>query len=82
MPTVPRWYLINCGSQAVARGSCLSQVLDRGALAVARAAILCASHVRDRGALTGAQTETWSQELNRGAQADAHGTVPCASQRY
>jgi len=41
------------GSQAAARGSCLSQVPDRLAGAVARGAFRCASHVLDRGAQAG-----------------------------
>jgi hypothetical protein len=40
--------LINRGGQAVARGSCLSQVPDRGGQAVARGSYL--SQVPDRGA--------------------------------
>jgi hypothetical protein len=47
------------GGQAVARGSCLSQVLDRDAEAVARGCtVSCASQV-----------------LHRGAQAVAHGAA-------
>jgi hypothetical protein len=41
---------------AVARGSCLSQILDRGAEATARGAARCTSHVLDRGAQAGAKT--------------------------
>jgi len=40
----------------VARGSCLSHVLGRGAEAVARVAARCASQVLDRGVQAGAQT--------------------------
>ena len=36
--------------QALARGNCLSQVLDRGAEAAARGAVSCASQELDRGA--------------------------------
>jgi hypothetical protein len=41
--------LDHCG-RAVARGSCLSQILDRGAGAAARGAVPCASQVLNRGA--------------------------------
>jgi hypothetical protein len=40
---------LNRGAQTDARGSCLSQVLDRGALAAARDFVTCASEVLDRG---------------------------------
>jgi hypothetical protein len=42
--------VLSRGGQAVARGSCLSQVLGRDAEAVASGAVPCASHVRHRGA--------------------------------
>jgi hypothetical protein len=42
--------LLDRNGQAVARGSCLSQVLGRGAQAAARGPVLCSSQVLDRGA--------------------------------
>jgi hypothetical protein len=60
--------ILDRGGQAVARGSCLLQVLDRGvvpclsqvrdrgAQAVARGVARCASHVLDRGVQFGAQS--------------------------
>jgi hypothetical protein len=57
------------GGQAVARGSCLSQVLDRAAQAVARAAVPCASQVLGRGAQAVARgtARCASHVLDRGA---------------
>jgi hypothetical protein len=42
--------VLDRGGQAVACGSCLSQVLDHSAQAAARKAVLCASQVLDCGA--------------------------------
>jgi hypothetical protein len=58
-------------SQAVALGSCLSQVLDRGAQAVVRGAVSCASQVLDRGAEVAARgaARCASHIRDRGAQA-------------
>jgi len=47
--------IVRC-SQAVARGSCLSQVLDRDVQATARGAARCLSHVLDCGVQAGAHT--------------------------
>jgi hypothetical protein len=45
--------VLDRGGQVVAHGSCLSQILDRGAVAAARGAARCASHVLDRSAQAG-----------------------------
>jgi hypothetical protein len=42
--------VLDCGGQALARGSCLSQLLNRGAQVVSRGAVPSASQVLDRGA--------------------------------
>ena len=61
------------GGQAVAPGSCLSQVLGRDAKAVARGAVPCASQELDRGAQVAARgaARCASHVLDRGAQAGA-----------
>jgi hypothetical protein len=66
--------------QAVARGSCLSQVFDRFAEIVTHGAVPWTSHVRDLGAQAGAQTAACSQVPDRSAQAVARGAIPCAPQ--
>ena len=70
--------VLDHGGQAVACGSCFSQVLDRGAEGVSRGAVLCASQVLDRGAQAVARgaVPCASQVLDRGAQAGAQ-TVAC-----
>jgi hypothetical protein len=57
------------GQEAVARGSYLSQVLDRGAEAVARGAVSIASQVLDRGsqAVASGAARCTSNVLGRGA---------------
>jgi hypothetical protein len=62
------------GGQAVARGSCLSQVLDRGAQVAARGAVPCALQVLDRGAVVVARgaARCASNVLDRGAQAGTY----------
>jgi hypothetical protein len=42
--------VLDRGGQEDGRGSCLSQVIDRGAEAVARGVVPCASQVLNRGA--------------------------------
>jgi hypothetical protein len=66
----------------VARGSCLSQVLDRGTEAVARGAVPCVSQVLDRGAEAVARgaARCALYVFDRGAQADAQ-TVACGDAR-
>jgi hypothetical protein len=70
--------VVDRGGQAVARGSCLSQLLDRGAEAAYRGAVPCASQVIDRGAEAVARgaARCASHVLDRGAQAGSQ-TVSC-----
>ena len=71
-------------AQTDARGA--TQVLDRGAEAVARDTVPCASQVLDRGAEAVARgaarcaLHVLDRGAQAGAQAVARGSVPCASQ--
>jgi hypothetical protein len=60
MPAAPRMYLIVAARRlppaVVCQLLCASQVLGRGAEAVARGAARCASHLLNRSAQAGAQT--------------------------
>jgi hypothetical protein len=70
--------VLDCVGQAITTGSCLSQVLGRGAQAVSRGAVPCASQVLDRCAETASRgaARCASPVLNRGAQAGAQ-TAAC-----
>ena len=72
--------VLDRGGEAVVCGSCLLQVLDRGAQAVARGAVPCASQVLDRGveAVARCAVRGASHVLGRGAQADAQ-TAACGN---
>jgi len=63
--------VVDRGGQAVARGSCLSQLLDHAAEAAYRGAVPCASQVLYRGAEAVARgaARCASHVLDRGAQA-------------
>ena len=73
MPAAPRSYLILAASRLIARGGCLSRVLDHGAEAVAHGATRCASQVLDRGAEAVAHgaARCASHIIDRGAKAGA-----------
>ena len=62
------------GGQAVARGSCLSELFDRGAEAASRGAVPCASQVLGRRsqAVVRGGPRSASHVLGRGVQAGAH----------
>ena len=66
------------GGQLGAPGSCLSQLLDRGAQVVARGTVPCASQILDRGAEAVAcgAARCASHVLDRGAQSGAQ-TAAC-----
>ena len=65
--------VLDRGSQAIDRDSCLSQVLDRSAEVAARGAVPCASQVFDRDAEAAARgaARCASHVLGRGAQVGA-----------
>ena len=72
--------VLDRGGEAVVCGSCLLQVLDRGAQAVARGAVPCASQVLDRGAEAVARgaARCALHVLDRGAQGGAQ-IVSCGN---